>query len=105
MKILSTAFYRESVWTLPDWAVDELRGLFPDARIVKLTSTDRILTEIADTDFLLAAFINESQVQAARRLKWIHSPSAGLDGLLIPAVVHGDIVVSNSRGVHAIPMA
>src|SRR5262249_7908742 len=106
MKILSTAFHSEfPVWTLPDWAVDELKTHFPGFQIVKLTSSERIKDEAADADILLAAFVKEQQIEAAKRLKWIHAPSAGLEAVLIPRVINSDILVSNSRGVHAISMS
>lgn len=41
----------------------------------------------------------------ARQLKWIHSLSAGVDELLCPALVASDIIVTNSKGIHGIPIA
>lgn len=38
-------------------------------------------------------------------LRWIHTSSIGVDALLTEEVVHGDIVVSNSRGVCERPIA
>ncbi|MDO8517823.1 MAG: D-2-hydroxyacid dehydrogenase [bacterium] len=37
--------------------------------------------------------------------KWLHSFSAGVDRILTPQVAASDIVLSNSRGVHATPIA
>src|SRR3990167_3389835 len=37
--------------------------------------------------------------------KWLHSFSAGLDRILTPAVAASPVLLSNSRGVHAIPIA
>jgi phosphoglycerate dehydrogenase-like enzyme len=42
---------------------------------------------------------------AAPRLRWLHTPSAGVDGLLIPEVIERKIVLTNSAGAHAIPIA
>ena len=42
---------------------------------------------------------------AAPGLRWMHTPSAGVDHLLIPQVLERDITVTNSAGVHAIPIA
>ncbi|MEI7643836.1 MAG: D-2-hydroxyacid dehydrogenase [Chloroflexales bacterium] len=38
-------------------------------------------------------------------LRWLHTPSAGVDRLLTPAVIARDLTLTNSAGVHAIPMA
>jgi phosphoglycerate dehydrogenase-like enzyme len=35
----------------------------------------------------------------ATRLRWIHSPSAGVEWLLFPELVDGDVEVTNARGV------
>ena len=42
---------------------------------------------------------------AAPALRWVHSPSAGVDHLLIPEIVESEIVLTNSAGAHAIPIA
>src|SRR2546428_8636261 len=49
------------------------------------------------------------QIQAgfsdASRLRWIQTAFAGVDGLLFPALVQSDVVVTNARGVYDIAMA
>lgn len=42
---------------------------------------------------------------AAPNLHWIHTPSAGVEHLLIPEILERDIVLTNSAGAHAIPIA
>jgi phosphoglycerate dehydrogenase-like enzyme len=42
---------------------------------------------------------------AAPAVRWIHTPSAGVDGVLIPQVIESDIVLTNSAGAHAVPIA
>ncbi|PDW01633.1 D-2-hydroxyacid dehydrogenase [Candidatus Viridilinea mediisalina] len=44
-------------------------------------------------------------LQEAQQLRWVHTPSAGVDHLLVPAVYERDLLLTNSAGVHAIPMA
>lgn len=41
----------------------------------------------------------------APRLKWIHTLSAGIDGILTPDLVNSKIILTNSRGIHGISMA
>jgi len=106
MKILSTCYHDEfPMWTLPDWVVDRLREEFPGFEIVKLTSGKRIADEIVYADVLLAWAVRPEHIAAAKKLKWIHAAMAGLTWILIPEVVNSDIAVSNSKGVHAVPMA
>ena len=102
MKILSTAFHPDfPAWCFPDWCVEEITSVFPDTEFVKLTSTERILDEIRDADVLFAWKLTDQAFHAARKLKWIHTGMAGMTWLLIPPVVESDVLVSNSRGVHA----
>lgn len=42
---------------------------------------------------------------AAPQLRWIHTASAGVDGLLSDELVRRGITLTNSAGVHAIPIA
>jgi phosphoglycerate dehydrogenase-like enzyme len=106
MKILSTTYHEEfPAWSFPAWCAEELREKFPDFEIVRLTSPERIMQELPDTDILFAFQLRPEQIQAASKLKWIHTGIAGLTWILIPEVVNSDIIVSNSKGVHAIPMA
>lgn len=42
---------------------------------------------------------------AAPTVRWLHTPSAGVDHLLIAPVLERDITLTNSAGVHAIPIA
>lgn len=49
--------------------------------------------------------VSERVVAQAARLRWLHTPSAGLDHVLFPALVERDITVTNSSGVHAIPIS
>lgn len=41
----------------------------------------------------------------AKRLKWIHALSSGVEDFLVPELIHSEIVLTNSRGIHGIPMA
>jgi len=106
MKIVATLFNRVfSAWVMPDWCADQVRREFPDIEFVKLDSREGVVDEVRDADIIFAARMTEESFNAASKLKWIHAPMAGLDYVLIPPVIQSDVVVSNSRGVHAEPMA
>jgi phosphoglycerate dehydrogenase-like enzyme len=47
----------------------------------------------------------EQVLAAAPAVRWLHTPSAGVDHLLIPAVLDRGMQITNSAGVHAIPIA
>ncbi|MEM8532672.1 MAG: D-2-hydroxyacid dehydrogenase, partial [Chloroflexota bacterium] len=41
----------------------------------------------------------------APALRWIHTPSAGIDGFVIPELLERPITLTNAAGAHAIPIA
>jgi phosphoglycerate dehydrogenase-like enzyme len=49
------------------------------------------------TDFRTEAL--EAAWPSADSLKWIHATSAGVDALMFPALVNGDVTVTNARGI------
>src|SRR6056297_2467739 len=49
------------------------------------------------TDFRTEAL--EAAWPAADRLQWIHATSAGVDALMFPALIEGDVTVTNARGI------
>ena len=65
------------------------------------------LNYIGETDVLLAwgQLHLQELLPAAPRLKWVHALSAGVDGMLSPELIQSDIILTNSRGIHGIPIA
>lgn len=49
--------------------------------------------------------VYEQVLRVAPQVRWIHTPSAGVEHLLTPAVLARDLTLTNSAGVHAIPIA
>lgn len=41
----------------------------------------------------------------ANQLKWIHALSAGVEQFLLPDIIESNILLTNSRGIHGIPIA
>ena len=63
------------------------------------------MREIADADAYLGFGMPRALFIAAPRLRWIHSAAAGVGSLLYPELLASDVVLTNSAGVHAVPMA
>ncbi len=57
------------------------------------------LIPAADAAFM--ADLRPAQFSAAKELKWVHSPAAGLAGMLFPEMVQSQVVMTNSRGISA----
>jgi phosphoglycerate dehydrogenase-like enzyme len=60
-------------------------------------------------DVLLACAVGrrvfEPVFAMAPNVRWVHSRSAGLDGLLFPALVEGPVVLTNAKGVYSESLA
>ena len=77
----------------------------PDHTIVHTASSDATLAAIADVDVAFSAQITPVELSAARKLRWIHSPAAGVGSMLFPEMVASDVVMTNSRGTSAVTIA
>ena len=63
------------------------------------------MREIADADAYVGFGMPRALFIAAPRLRWIHSAAAGVGSLLYPELSASDVILTNSAGVHAVPMA
>jgi phosphoglycerate dehydrogenase-like enzyme len=74
-------------------------------KVAYLPGTDRITQELVDTDILVSHILLPEQLEIARKLKWIHSFSAGVTQLMYPELRNSDVEVTNASSVHCIPIA
>src|SRR5581483_5175307 len=45
------------------------------------------------------------QFALCKKLRWIHSPAAGVNELIHPALARSGVLVTNGSTVHAVPVA
>ena len=109
---------RAIAWALPPNGAERLRRSAPAGwEIVfvdALTSSDgdggaapseEVRAAVANTEAYFGYGMARTLFTSAPRLRWIHSASAGVGGLLFTEVRASDVIVTNSAGVHAVPMA
>ena len=63
------------------------------------------MREVADADAYVGFGMPRALFVQAPRLCWVHSAAAGVGSLLFPEMVETDVILTNSAGVHAQPMA
>lgn len=73
--------------------------------IVEVSDSGAALTHASDADIIAGFPATIPSLTEAKNLKWLHSFSAGMDRVLRPEVVASPILISNSSGVHVIPIA
>jgi len=100
MKLLIAVHHFFDQWNAPTWFSEHLRSEFPKVEVVHLPDYKRLDAEIVDAEILIAWSIRPQQVNAAKKLRWIHSPAAAVHQLIFPELVESRIVLTNAREVH-----
>jgi len=94
-----------AAWNIPASSVEHLRELFPQHGFLHATSEREALDLIPRAEIAFMSEVRADQFAAARSLEWIHSPAAGIGGMLFPALVDSNVVMTNSRGISGITIA
>lgn len=99
--ILVAIFSRFPAWNIPVANVGTLREQFPQHTFLHARDTDEAVKSIQAADIVFTAYLRRNVLTTAPKLQWIHSPAAGLEGVLFPEIVESPVVVTNSRGLSA----
>src|SRR3954451_1775365 len=67
--------------------------------------SDEVMEAIRDAEIYYGFGIPHLLFAEARGLKWVHSAAAGVATSLHPAMKASSVLLSNSAGIHAIPIA
>jgi len=106
MKVLVFISWAVKAWQIPKTHVGRLRERFPAITFVHVEHQIDALNSIHDVDIAFSSRLTSEMVARAQRLRWVHSSAAAVEGLIpLADLARRDIVVSNSRGVQAIPIA
>lgn len=100
MKLLIVVHHRFELWNAPPWLPERLRREFPELEVVQLPSYDGIDQHLADAEILVAWSVRPEQVNAAKKLRWIHSTVAAVHLLMIPEIIQSEIVITNARAIN-----
>lgn len=105
-------------WKLGAQRADVIRGSAPagwKVRVVSAPTTsdgdggappsEEALDAIRDAEVYFGFGISRPLFLGAKRLKWVHSGAAGVGGALFPEMQESNVVLTNSAGVHAVPIA
>lgn len=105
-------------WAIPARAVSAIARAAPpewSVHVVESTTTSDgdggaapsadALHAVRSAEVYVGYGITRELFLAAPRLKWIHSAAAGVGSLLFPELVEREVIVTNSAGIYAIPIA
>jgi phosphoglycerate dehydrogenase-like enzyme len=109
---------RYPAWRIPDQLVEDLQADGADewnVRAIRVpadasgdgpaSAPAEVLEAIGDAEVYFGYGITPELLAAAGRLKWFHSGAAGVGGSLRAGVGDRDLVMSNSAGIYAEPLA
>jgi phosphoglycerate dehydrogenase-like enzyme len=105
MTVLVAIYSPFAGWCIPEAQIERLRREFPEHTFVRADSDAEALDRIADAEVAFASQLNPGQYAAARRLRWIHSPAAGVGNMLFPEMLASAVLMTNSRGNSAATIA
>lgn len=89
----------------PASLAQQLQDEFPTTTVRLLSDPTQRRQELADANVLFTLRLSAEEFVGAKQLQWLHLPSAGATHVLFPEVVASQVIVTNSRGLHAIPIA
>lgn len=103
-KIVLCVRFRFSLWSVPEFLAQNIRERWPEMRVVFLEGYDRLSEELQDADIYVGFTLMPEQLASAKKLKWMHVTAAGVTHLIRDDIRERGIEITNSRGIHAIPM-
>ncbi len=78
--------------------LEKIAGAAPAAVVVNALDADEAEREIADAEAFFGK-ITPRMLAAAKRLRWVQSPTASLEHYLFPALVEHPLTLTNMRGL------
>ena len=102
MKLVAFFHLKEVRWALPDQRLAEWQHKFPQLEVVSVEDEKDLPAAVADADAFVGWRLPPEHFGKARRLRWIHSASAGIEESLYPELVASDVTLTNSTGLHSI---
>jgi phosphoglycerate dehydrogenase-like enzyme len=105
MTILISIQQPVRAWQIPEAAVVALRSRFPHLTIVHATSEGERARGLEDCDIAFTWILNAAELASAKKLRWVHSSAVAVETFCLPEMFARGILVSNSRGIQAAPIA
>jgi phosphoglycerate dehydrogenase-like enzyme len=96
---------------LPTELADKVEPLLPqDITSIRVNPEGEFEGDISDAEVYFNGFKLKNTtlhkvLAAAPKIRWQHTPSAGVNHILTPTFLERDITLTNGSGVHAIPIA
>jgi phosphoglycerate dehydrogenase-like enzyme len=105
MHVVIFTVWPVTFWRTPKTEVERLRERFPEVNFTHALTDSEASSVLATADIALASRLSAAMVEAAPRLRWVHSTAAAVGILPLRELAVRGITVTNSRGIQAVPIA
>lgn len=105
MKVLISIQLAVKQWQIPADGVATLRARFPDIEFIYATTPDERARGLVDCDAAYTWILKSEELATAPKLRWLHTSAVAVETLCLPELFARGVVVSNTRGVQAVPIA
>jgi phosphoglycerate dehydrogenase-like enzyme len=92
-------------WQIPPESVATLRERFPQHTFNHATDDEARADGWDDAEIAFTWIMNTDELARARSLKWVHSSAVAVETFCLTELFERDVIVSNSRGIQAAPIA
>jgi phosphoglycerate dehydrogenase-like enzyme len=105
MKVVIFSQAWNPFWNVPDSHLNQLRPKFPQLEIVYPKQEHEFRNELKDAEIFFGYRLEPAQLDVASNLKWIHCAAANVSQFMTPEFLSRKILLTNSRAMHATPIA
>lgn len=85
----------------PGVTAKDVSNLFSSNRNEKASAKEALDNYLIDVDIIFGGALPSSIVKRAPGLKWVHIAAAGVDRFLTRDLVESELLITNSKGMHA----
>lgn len=100
MKLIVVINHRVQMWEAPVWFDQRMRQDFPQVEIVRFLTRQDDPAEFKDANVIFSSSLTVEQFTSAKKLRWVHSPSAAIHQFLFPELIRSNVTLTNGRYVH-----
>ena len=104
-KLLICVVSHFTQWNAQPVMAETIRQRRPEMNVVHLKDFARLPAELPDADIFVGSVLRQPDFAHAKKLKWVHSTSAGVTQLTYPELRSSGVVLTNASGVFSVPMA
>ncbi|MGC1122592.1 MAG: D-2-hydroxyacid dehydrogenase [Candidatus Methanofastidiosia archaeon] len=99
---MTTILFTRHYDMLEDKHIKKIKAVSDDITVLIEEDVAKVIPNV---DILIAGKFDRKILKKAENLKWVHALAAGVDRLLFPEFIQSDILLTNSSGVHPIPIS